>query len=345
MSDAAALGLGLALLLANGFFVAASFAVVAVRRSQLEPAAEAGSRRAKATIATLRQAPLMMAGAQLGITVCTLGIGALTEPALAHLLEPAVAFARLPEEMLHPIAFVVALLVVTALHVVIGEMVPKNLTLALPDQAALTLAPVLGGFVRIARPVVTSLNAIAAGLLRLVRVELQHEVEDAVTHEQVGLLLAESHREGLIDPGKHHRTNQVLAFTERPVTDALVPLHQLVTIHVTTTAAEVEALAARSGHSRFPRLDADGKLTGYVHLKDALRIPAQLRDRPLPASGVRTLPVVTPDTTLLQTLTRLRQYGTHAARVDAPDGTTLGAVTLDGLLFQLVPRARAAGRT
>ncbi len=165
----------------------------------------------------------MMAGAQLGITICTLGLGALTEPALAHVLEPLFVWAGVPEELLHPVAVVPSLLVVTALHVVIGEMVPKNLTLAAPDQAALALAPILNGFVRLAGPVVTGLNAIAAGLLRLVRVEPQHEVADAVTQEQVGLLLAESRREGLIDPDIHHRTSHVLAFTERPVTDALVP--------------------------------------------------------------------------------------------------------------------------
>jgi CBS domain containing-hemolysin-like protein len=345
MSDATALILGVGLLLGNAFFVAASFAVVSVRRSQLEPAAETGNRRARVTINALRRASLLMAGAQLGITICTLGLGALTEPALAHVLEPAFVWAGVPDELTHPVAVAPALLIVTALHVIIGEMVPKNLTLAAPHRTALALAPVLDGFVRLAGPVVTGLNAIAAGLLRLVRVQPQQEVDDAVTHEQVGLLLAESRREGLINPDIHHRTSHVLAFTERPVTDALVPIDQLVIIDATTTAEEVEALAGRTGHSRFPRRDETGTLTGYVHLKDALRIPAPIRSRPLPDSQIRPLPVVTPDTTLIQTLTRLRQHRAHAARVDAPDGTTLGAITLDGTLHHLIPRDHAQPST
>ena len=341
MTDSISLGLGVVLLLGNAFFVAASFAVVSVRRSQLEPAAEAGSRRAKATLKTLRRAALMMAGAQLGITICTLGLGALTEPALAHVLEPVFGWLGIPDDLVHPVAFLPALLIVTALHVVIGEMVPKNLTLAVPDRAALVLAPILGGIVRFAGPVVTGLNAIAAGLLHLVGVQPQQEVADAVTHEEVGLLLAESRREGLIDRNKHAHTSQVLAFTERPVTEALVPVDQLVTIDAGTTAAEVESLAGQTGHSRFPRLDETGALTGYVHLKDALRVPGPLRSRPLPATWVRQLPVVGPGTSLIKALTQLRDYGTHAARVDSPEGTTLGAVTLDGILLHLIPRERA----
>lgn len=338
MGDVTALILGVGLLLGNAFFVAASFAVVSVRRSQLEPAVQAGNRRANVTIKALRRASLLMAGAQLGITICTLGLGALTEPALAHAIEPAFTRAGIPDDLTHPVAVVPALLIVTALHVVIGEMVPKNLTLAAPDRSALALAPVLDGFVKLAGPVVTGLNAIAAGLLRLVGIQPQQEVDDALTHEQVGLLLAESRREGLIAPDIHHRTSHVLAFTERPITDALVPIDQLVTIDATTTAAQVEALAGHTGHSRFPRLDETGTLSGYVHLKDALRVPAPIRGRPLPSSQIRPLPVVTPDTTLIQTLTRLRQHRAHAARVDTPDGTVLGAVTLDGTLHHLIPR-------
>jgi CBS domain containing-hemolysin-like protein len=341
MTESTSLLLGVVLLLGNAFFVAASFAVVSVRRSQIEPAAQGGDRRARSTLRALRKASLMMAGAQLGITICTLGLGALTEPALAHLLEPAFAWAGIPEDLLHPVAVIPALLIVTGLHVVIGEMVPKNLTLAAPDQTALALAPVLYGFVRLARPVVAGLDAIAAFLLRLVGVQIRHEIGEAVTQEQVGLLLAESHREGLIAPGSHDRTTHVLAFTGRPVTDALVPIDQLVTITATTTPAEVEALAGRTGHSRFPRLDEDGQLTGYVHLKDVLRIPAPIRNRPLPVSQIRPLPVVAPDTTLIQTLTRLRQHRAHAARVDTADGITLGAVTLDGTLLHLIPRDRS----
>lgn len=340
MSTAIPLLVTLLLLLGNAFFVAASFALVSVRRSQIEPLAEAGSRAARSTLRALRRVSLMMAGAQLGITICSLGLGAIAEPALAHLFEPLFHAVGLPEGLLHPLSFTLALLIVVSLHVVVGEMIPKNLTLAAPDQAALFLGPVLGAMVRAAKPIVLAVNAIAAAVLRLFRVQPKDEVTDAVTHEEVGHLLAESRREGLIDSEEHSRTAHALDFTSRTAADAVTPLSNLVTIGPRSTPADVERLGARSGHSRFPRTDASGKLSGYVHLKDALQIPSALRHRPLPATWIRPLPVVRMDTSLVEVLDVLRRGSGYAARVDDADGVTVGVVTLDGILVRLVPAAR-----
>ena len=220
------------------------------------------------------------------------------------------------------------------------RIVPKNLTRAAPNQASLALGPILGGVVGLVRPVVVALNATAAALLRLVRVEPQDEVSDAVTHEEVGLLLAESRREGLIDHEEHTRTAEALAFVERRVTEALIPVEQLVAIGPTSTPADVEALAGRTGHSRFPRYDQEGVLSGYVHLRDVLSAPRALRDRPVPSSRIRPLAVVGPAATLVEVVEVLRAEGSHAARVDGEDGSALGVVTLDGVLLQLIPERR-----
>ena len=176
MGDQGALLLGLALLAANAFFVGAEFALISARRTQLEPRAAAGSRAARVTLQAMERVSLVMAAAQLGITACSLGLGAVAEPALAHLIEPLFHDLGVPEAALHPVAFVLALTVVVALHVVLGEMVPKNISLAGPDRAALLLGPPMMVVVRVLKPVVVVLNLVANAVLRLVGVEPRDEI-------------------------------------------------------------------------------------------------------------------------------------------------------------------------
>lgn len=337
MSDLGLLVVAVALLLANAFFVGAEFALVSVRRSQIEPLVEKGSRRARATMWAIRRVTLMMAGAQLGITLCTVGLGAVAEPALAHVLQGWFGAVNVPEAMAHPVAVVVALLVVVALHVVIGEMVPKNLALAAPDRAALALGPVLGTMVRATRPLITGLNGIANAVLWVVRVKPQNEVADAVTHEEVAHLLAESRREGLLDQDEHRLTAEALSFAERTARDVAIPLDSVVVIGPDATPADVEELAARTGHSRFPRRDARGVLSGYVHLKDVLANTADQRSTPVSTSQVRPLPAISSATPLVDVLAALRDGASHLARIDDATGATTGVLTLDDVLLRLVP--------
>src|SRR5918994_1532622 len=139
--DLFGVGLAVVLLALNAFFVGAEFALLSARRSQIEPYAQQGSRAARTTLRAMENISLVMAGAQLGITVCSLGLGAIGEPAVAHLLEPVFHAARMPDNLLHPVSFVVAMSVVVYLHVVLGEMVPKNIALAGADRAAMVLSP------------------------------------------------------------------------------------------------------------------------------------------------------------------------------------------------------------
>ncbi|HSE56059.1 MAG TPA: CNNM domain-containing protein, partial [Nocardioidaceae bacterium] len=199
MSDLTALGLALVLLLGNAFFVGAEFALISSRRTQIEPRAQQGSRRARTTLRAMEQVSLMMAGAQLGITICSLGLGAVGEPAVAHLLEKPFASTGVPEGLLHPVAFAVALTIVVSLHMVIGEMVPKNIALAGPERSALLLGPPLFGIVQVLRPLIWLLNRVANLVLRAIRVEPKDEVTSAFTQEEVSGLVAESRREGLLD--------------------------------------------------------------------------------------------------------------------------------------------------
>ncbi len=171
MNAPTAIGLALLLLLGNAFFVGSEFAMISARRSQIEPRAEAGSRMAKLALRSMENISLVIAVNQLGITVCSLLLGAVGEPAVAHLVDPVLEALNVPESLLHPIAFAIALAVVVYLHVVLGEMIPKNIALAGPDRAALVLAPAIWGFVTVLRPVVVVINLVASGVLRLVRRE------------------------------------------------------------------------------------------------------------------------------------------------------------------------------
>jgi CBS domain containing-hemolysin-like protein len=337
MSEGVALVVAILLLAGNAFFVGAEFALVSVRRSQIEPLVARGSRRARATLWAIRRVNLMMTGAQAGITLCTVGLGAVAEPAVAGVVARGLEAVGLPEGLAHPVAVAISLLLVVALHVVIGEMVPKNIALAAPLQSALVLGPVLGALVRATRPAVTGVTRVANTFLRLVRVEPKDEVADAVTHEEVAHLLEESRREGLLDPDEHRLAEQALGFATFTASDVAIPLESVVLVGPNATAAEIEELAARTGHSRYPRLDERGQLTGYVHLKDVLTDTVERPSEPIAPTKVRPLPVITATTPLVDVLAALRSGASHLARIDDADGGTIGVLTLDDVLLRLVP--------
>jgi CBS domain containing-hemolysin-like protein len=336
VGDYTAVLVALVLLVLNAFFVGAEFALLSARRSQIEPLAQAGSRRARTVLRAMEHVSLLMAGAQLGITVCSLGLGAVGEPAVAHLLEPVFHAARVPEAALHPVSFVVALSIVVYLHVVLGEMVPKNIALAGPTRAALVLGPPMMAIVTVLRPVIRLLNLTANGILRLLRVEPKDEVSSSYTREEVAALVEESRGEGMIAADEYDRLAGALGFTEKTVSTVLMPVEGLSTVLRGSTAADVEALCAATGFSRFPVADPDGTLTGYLHIKDVLESDEERRQRPVDDKWVRPFATVGPDDLLHEALESLQVRGAHMARVVRRDGEVLGLVTLEDVLEELV---------
>jgi CBS domain containing-hemolysin-like protein len=341
MSDLTALVVAVGLLAANAFFVGAEFALVSARRAQIEPRAAEGSRAARTTIRAMEQVSLVMAGAQLGITVCSLGLGALGEPAVAHLLEPLFHAVGVPDALLHPVAFVVALSVVVYLHVVLGEMVPKNIAIAGPERAALVLGPPMMVIVTALKPVVVTFNAIANGVLRLLRVEPKDEVSSAFTREEVAALVDESRGEGLLPDEEYDRLSGALGFTERTVMSVLMPRGSLATVPRGATAEEVEQVCADTGYSRFP-VTSNGDLMGYVHIKDVLETDPERRRRPVDDKWVRPFATMRPGDVLHDALETLQRRGAHMGRVVEDDGTVLGLVTLEDVLEELVGEIRDA---
>ncbi|MGW4897585.1 hemolysin family protein [Kitasatospora sp. NPDC004240] len=332
--------IGLLTLLTNAFFVGGEFALISVRRSQIEPRAESGDRRARTVIWGLEHVSAMLATAQLGITVSSLVLGAVAEPAIAHLLEPVFHGIGVPDALTHPIAFVIALTAATYLHMLIGEMIPKNLALAAPEKAAYLLVPPLVATTRALRPLVFSINAFANGILRLLRVEPKDEVGSVFTEEELARMVKDSSDADLLSERDTELLQDALELGSRPVSEVVTPSSDVVFAHPGTTPEQLEELAARTGYSRFPVLGADKKVTGYLHIKDALDAEG-MRDRPFPLRALRPIARVAEQTPLDDVLTAMRRSGTHLAAAVTADGTALGLVTMEDVLKELVGPAPA----
>ncbi|MEW1547588.1 hemolysin family protein [Streptomyces tsukubensis] len=328
--------IGLATLVVNAFFVGAEFALISVRRSQIEPEAEAGNRRAKSVLWGLEHVSALLATAQLGITLCTLVLGIVAEPAIEHLLSPVLHSMGVPEGLIHPISFVIALSLATYLHMLLGEMVPKNIALAEPTKSALILGPPLVAVARALRPVIFTINAFANTLLRLLKVETKDEVAATFSDDELARMVNDSGDAGLLDDRAAERLRDALELGRRPVRDVVMPAERVVYAQAGTTPEQLELLSAQSGYSRFPVIDAGRSILGYLHVKDAL--DAVPRDVPFPATAMRPIARVRAATPLDDVLTAMQRSGTHLAAVQDEDGAPEGLVTMEDVLRELVGR-------
>lgn len=331
--------LALLLVLANGFFVGAEFALVSVRRSQIEPLAAAGSARARQVLHGLEHLPRMMAAAQFGITVCSLTLGAVAEPTVARLLEPAFHWARVPDGLVHPLGYAIALALVVCLHLVIGEMLPKNLAMAAPERTALRLGPGLVAFARLCRPLTAALDACARLILRGFGVEPKDEVDAVFTSDQLGRLVEDAGQAGLLEPAEQERLEDALGLGSRPISEVLIARGTLVTVDPSVTPRQVEELTVRTGYSRFPVCaGGSGPFMGYVHVKDVL--DAEEADRAVPQHVWRPMATLRAELPLDDALTVMRRAAGHLAQVAGPDGRVLGLVALEDVLERLVGEVR-----
>ncbi|MDT0444320.1 hemolysin family protein [Streptomyces johnsoniae] len=334
------LALGALTLLTNAFFVGAEFALISVRRDQIEPRAEAGQRRARTVLWALEHLSPMMATAQLGITVSSLVLGAVAEPAIAHLLEPAFEAASVPHALVHPIAFTIALALATYLHMLIGEMIPKNIALAAPERTALALGPALVALTRALKPVIFGINAFANTLLRLMKVEPKDEVASVFTDDELARIVKDSSDAGLLEAAESERLRDALALGTKTVAEITVPAGRMMTVDHRTTPRRLEQAAATSGFSRFPVTGPGTTVLGFLHVKDALE--AESVDRPFPREALRPITRIRPETPLDDALTAMRAGSTHLAAVISDRGSLLGFVTMEDVLTELVgpPPAR-----
>jgi CBS domain containing-hemolysin-like protein len=344
MADFLGVVLTIVLLLANAFFVGAEFALISARRDRLEALAEQGKRGAVTVIRAGQNLSLMLAGAQLGITACSILLGRIGEPAVAHLLEKPFDLFGVPDAVLHTVSFVVAITIVVVLHVLLGEMVPKNIAIAGPESAAMLLVPPYLVWVRATRPVIAFYDWCAHVALRAVRIEPKTELENTVSLVELSEMIAESRSEGLLDPEEHMRLSRALQIRNRVVSDVAIPLDQVRVVEIAAgsdgpTVEAIKQALAETGYSRFPVVDSRGRFVGYVHIKDVLPAvddPEAVVDR----STVRPLPEVSDAMPLPDALSRLRRNNAHLALVTDRDGGVVAIVALEDLVEDLVGTVR-----
>ncbi len=267
------------------------------------------------------------------MTVCSVSLGVVAEPAFAHWIEPATSAIGLPEGVAHGVAAALALLLVVGLHVVVGEMVPKNAAVSSPDRAALILGPPLVALARVVKPIIVSLNWAANVVVRAVGVQPRDEVSSAFTAEEVQSIVERSSAEGTLEDA-HGLLTGALEFSDKTAGDAMVPLAKVRSVPVGVTVEQVEEVVAATGHSRLPVSDR-GRLVGYLHVKDVLYARPGEREEAVHSWRVRALPEVPSDAEVEDVLARMRQTGAHVASVGSA-GKVVGVVFLEDIIEILV---------
>lgn len=332
------------LLALNAFFVGSEFALISARRDRLEALAEQGKKSAVTVIKAGEQLSLMLAGAQLGITVCSILLGRVGEPAVARLLENPFGALGIPDTVLHTLSFVIALGFVVTLHVLLGEMVPKNIAIAGPETAAMLLIPSYLMYIKLAKPFIAFYNWCANATLRLFRVEPKDELDVTVSSVELSEMIAESLSEGLLDPEEHTRLTRALQIRTRVVNDVAIPLSEVRAVPVAGPGRgprvdSIERALADTGYSRFPVADGTGAFIGYLHIKDVLALindPTAVVD----AETVRPLPTVPASTTVPEALSVLTRDNSHLALVVDDGARVTAVVALEDLVEDLVGTVR-----
>ncbi|MFE9042547.1 hemolysin family protein [Streptomyces sp. NPDC007818] len=334
MSFPLALFITVLLLVGSGFFVAAEFALVAAKRHRIEKAVADGRRGAKAALAGMRELSLMLAGAQLGITLCTLGLGAISKPAISHELDPLLAKLGLPEALSYAIAFAIAMIVVVFLHMVLGEMAPKSWAIAHPERSAMLLTPPFRAVVKAVRPLIWVLNKVSNALVRMCRVQPRDELAAVHNREQLTHLVAESERLGLINRTDSQLITRSLTEPQTPVAELQTPAADIVAVDAGAGLDAVLAQASEADRSRLLVRDGDHVL-GSVHTRDVL--VARTRGRDLTAGALaRPVPELADTTTVSDAIEHLRRRRASLALVRDGEGQLTGLVSLDDLLVRIM---------
>ncbi|MEU3788446.1 hemolysin family protein [Streptomyces fructofermentans] len=339
MSLPTALFVTVLLLAGSGFFVAAEFALVAAKRHRLEQAAAEGQRGARAALAGIRELSLMLAGAQLGITICTLGLGSVSKPAVSHALDPLLRSTGLPNGLSYGVSFAVAMIVVVFLHMVVGEMAPKSWAIAHPERSAMLLTPPFRAVIRLVRPLIAVLNRVSNALVRLCRVTPRDELASVHNREQLAHLVEESERLGLISASDSRLLTSSLTAPQQPVADLQVPAERIASVPADADLDTVLRTARTVDRTRLLVRDGDVVL-GSVHARDAL--VARARGRTASARELaRPVPELAAHDTLAHAVEQLRQRRATLAVVRDDTGALSGLVVLDDLLARLMEPSAA----
>lgn len=326
------------LLIANGFFVAAEFAFTVARKDVIE---KIGTRPAKAALGAMKELSNTLAGAQVGITVATLLLGFVAEPSVARLLELFLGWVPIPSSLLHSIALVIAILVVVFLHMVVGEMAPKNVAIATPERLAVWLGIPWRAYMTIFRPLVFVLNRIANVSLRVFGVEPRDELETVHTAEDLATIIAAGRQEGVIEEFASRLLAGAILFSERAASEVMVPRPDIVALPVSATPADLERVVTEEGFSRIPIYQVDiDDIVGFLHAKDLLSIPDDRYNEPFDPDLIRQLMVAPESAPVRPLLAEMQQTGRHLALIIDEHGGAAGLLSLEDIVEELVGEIR-----
>ena len=337
LSEWLAFAAGLVLTIGTGFFVAAEFALVNLDRPELEAQRDRGVRGLGLTIKALTITSTHLSSAQLGITLTTLLTGFLMEPALSALLFQPLSALGWNDAVIHTVAGVSAVVIATVLSIIVGELVPKNFALALPQATAKVVIPFQTAFTLVFKPVVLALNGLSNAVLRGFGLEPKEELSGARSAEELSSLLRRSASEGALESDTATLLGKTLAFSELSASDVMTPRLRIEALEPGDSARAVLELARKTGFSRFP-VTEDGldDVVGIVHVKNAISVPRERRND-VPVSALMIEPLRVPDTMSLDALlAELRGKGLQMAIVVDEYGGTAGIATLEDLVEELV---------
>ena len=337
------LGVAFLLVLANGFFVGSEFALVSVRRSRIELLAEAGNKRAKAVLRVLDRLSVLISATQLGITIASLALGWIGEDALDHLIEP--VFARVMPDFAataagHTVSIALAFATITYMHIVIGELVPKTISLEKAEGVALIVARPMELFYTLFKAPIWLLNKSGTFVARTLGLKMTAKHAHAYTEDELRYLVDMSHKGGHLEAGERELIHNVFEFTSETVRDCMVPRTEVVPVLADTPVKEIVEVFESTGFSRIPVADHDfDSIVGVLHSKDVLSAALKGADA-VARDLMRPVIFVPPGAQLDHVLTRMQRTGNHMAIVVDEHGGLEGLVTLEDILEELVGEIR-----
>ena len=345
MAAVPALIISLVLLVLNAFFVAVEFALLASRRARLNQLVEEGRKSAVRASKSLGELTVMLAGAQLGITLCSFGLGALAEPAIANGLGAVLHRpVHLPEGIAHGVAFVIALAIVVLIHMIIGEMAPKSWAITHPEKSAMALITPFRAFTGIVRPLLVALNSVANGVIRLFGITPKGEVSMALSSAEMSVLLQRSQEHGVLDTSTHALLTRSLNLSQSIASDVLTPRDAVTTVAVDADADTIEECARATGLSRILVTDGDiDHVVGQLLVRDILILDDAERGRVTARDLARPVTRYRSDIRIESILLAARSQHHQLVVITDDSGRTAGVLTIQDIVDQLLAATPADG--
>lgn len=320
----------------NGFFVASEFSIVKIRPSRLDTLLKEGNRRAVYAKKVTEHLDAYLSVTQLGITLASLGLGWIGEPAVAKMMEPVFAMFGVPANLQHSIAFIVGFSVITALHIVLGELVPKSLSIQKTEQIVLWVSAPLIMFNKLMYPAVWFLNHVANWILKMMGIEAASEAEEAHNEEEIRILMEESHKHGYIDKAELTYLDNVFDFSERHASEIMVPRTDMVCMYVEDSFEDNIKIALSERMTRYPICEEDkDHIIGFLHIKDLLRA-LNAGKKPDLRTLARDVLVVPESLPISKLLRMLQKHKSQLAILIDEYGGTAGMVTVEDILEEIV---------